>query len=94
MALAHFAAHATVGPICDIADLLEHPTVIEREVLTAYPDPEIGSMPMHHVSPRLDGTPGAIHAPAPALGEHTTEVLATIGLAAEAVAGLRERGSV
>ena len=94
-ALAHFAAaDVTVGPICDIADLMAHPYVIEREVLTAYPDPEIGSMPMHHVSPRLDGTPGAIHAPAPNLGEHTETVLAAIGLGPEAVAALRERGVV
>ena len=94
-ALAHFsAADVTVGPVCDIADLMEHPYVIEREVLTTYPDPEIGSMPMHHVSPRLEGTPGAIHSAAPRLGEHTEEVLATVGLDRGAVAALRERGVV
>ncbi len=94
-ALAHFAdADVTVGPICDIADLMEHPYVVEREVLTNYPDPEIGAMPMHHVSPRLDGTPGAVHSPAPELGEHTAAVLATIGLGPDAVAALRARGVV
>ena len=94
-ALAHFsAADVTVGPICDIADLMEHPYVVEREVLTSFPDAELGSMPMHHVSPRLEGTPGAIHAPAPGLGEHTADVLGTIGIGPEAVAALRERGVV
>ena len=94
-ALAHFsAADVTVGPICDIADLMEHPYVVERGVLTSFPDGEIGSMPMHHVSPRLEGTPGAIHSPAPGLGEHTDAVLAGLGLDPEAVAALRGRGVV
>ncbi len=94
-ALAHFsAADVTVGPVLDIADLVQHPYVVEREILSSFPDPEIGSMPMHHVSPRLEGTPGSIHSPAPDLGAHTVEVLAGIGRGAAAVAALRERGVV
>lgn len=94
-ALAHFsAAGVTVGPILDIADIVRHPYVVEREILTAYPDDEIGSLPMHHVSPRLDGTPGAIHSPAPALGADTDEVLADIGIGKAAATRLRARGVV
>ena len=95
-ALAHFAAaDVTVGPIHDIADLVAHPYVVERGVLAVYPDEEVeGGLPMHHVSPRLDGTPGAVHAPAPALGAHTDEILASLGIDGAAVAGLRARGIV
>jgi len=40
----------------------------------------MGEFPMHHVVPRLDGTPGSIRTPAPALGEHNREVLAGVGI--------------
>ena len=39
--------------------------MIERELLADYPDPEMGTFPMHHVVPRLPGTPGSIRTPAP-----------------------------
>ncbi|MDQ2804035.1 MAG: CoA transferase, partial [Pseudomonadota bacterium] len=92
-ALEHFArADVTVGPILDIAELVEHPYVRDREVLASYPDPDIGRLPMHGVSPRLSGTPGAIHAPAPALGAHTGELLAELGYSAAVMDELGRSG--
>jgi len=43
---------------------------------------------------RLSGTPPVLHRAPPMLGEHTNEVLADLGLAADAVAGLRAQGVV
>lgn len=63
-------AEVTVGPVCDIKDILEDPHVIERELVADYPDNEMGALPMHHVVGRLLGTPGSIRTPAPSLGEH------------------------
>jgi formyl-CoA transferase len=74
------AAEVTIGPICDIAQILEDPHVIERELVADYPDPEMGEIPMHHVVPRFDRTPGAIRTPAPRLGQHNGELLAEIGI--------------
>ena len=68
-------AEVTIGPIYDITQILEDPHFIEREVLADYPDPDMGEFPMHHVVPRLLGTPGAIRSPAPRLGEHNEEIL-------------------
>ena len=94
-ALAYFAAaDVTVGPVLDIADLVDHPYIEGRGVLAEYPDDEIGALPMHHVSPQLSGTPGAIHSPAPALGQHTGEVLSWLGLDPQAVDRLRRQGVV
>ena len=74
--LAFFAAaEVTVGPVCDEADLADHPYIVEREVLLEVPDALIGSIPMHGIVPRLSATPGALRRPAPALGEHTDEIL-------------------
>lgn len=94
-ALEHFAgADVTVGPILDVSDLVEHPYVTGRDVLVSYPDPDAGALPMHHVSPLLSVTPGAIHSPAPALGEHTLEVLQGLGYGAEDVDALRAQGAL
>ena len=73
-------AQVTVGPVCDIAQLMNHPYVQGREVLASVPDPELGDIPMHNVTPRLTGTPGAIRSPAPELGQHNTELLTELGL--------------
>ncbi len=73
-------AEVTVGPIYDITQIMEDPHFVEREVLADYPDAETGSLPMHHVVPRLLGTPGAIRAPAPRLGEHNRALLAELGV--------------
>jgi crotonobetainyl-CoA:carnitine CoA-transferase CaiB-like acyl-CoA transferase len=70
----------TIGPVYDIAQIVEDPHVIERELVADYPDADMGAFPMHHVMPRLSRTPGAIRAPAPALGEHNRALLAQIGV--------------
>ena len=74
------AAEVTIGPIYDIAQIVEDPHVLARELIADYPDADMGSFPMHHVVPRLSGTPGAIRAPAPALGEHNRMLLAEVGV--------------
>jgi crotonobetainyl-CoA:carnitine CoA-transferase CaiB-like acyl-CoA transferase len=73
-------AEVTIGPIYDIAQILEDPHVIEREIIADYPDADMGTFPMHHVVPRLMDTPASIRSPAPALGEHNRELLAELGL--------------
>jgi formyl-CoA transferase len=73
-------AEVTVGPIYDIAQIMTDPHVVAREILADYPDDELGELPMHHVVPRLLGTPGTVRAPAPRLGEHNREILSRIAI--------------
>jgi crotonobetainyl-CoA:carnitine CoA-transferase CaiB-like acyl-CoA transferase len=73
-------AEVTIGPIYDISQILEDPHVLERELIADYPDPDMGAFPMHHVVPRLSGTPGSIRTPAPRLGEHNRALLAELGV--------------
>jgi formyl-CoA transferase len=87
-------AEVTIGPIYDIAQVLEDPHVRARAVVADYPDADMGAFPMHHVVPRLSGTPGAIRGPAPRLGQHNREVLARIGIDDAAYARLLADGVV
>ena len=73
-------AEVTIGPIYDVSQILEDPHFAEREILADYPDEDMGFFPMHHVVPRLLGTPGAIRSPAPRLGQHNRELLSELGL--------------
>ena len=73
-------AGATVGPIYSIADIVNDRHFIEREVLVDVEDAEFGTLSMHNVVPRLSATPGVFRHPAPSLGEHSSEILAEIGL--------------
>ena len=75
------AAEVTIGPIYDAAQLVDDPHVIARDLIADYPDEDMGEIPMHHVVPRLLGTPGSIRTPAPKLGEHNRALLAEIGVA-------------
>lgn len=87
-------AEVTIGPIYDASQIERDPHVIAREVVAEYPDPEMGSLPMHHVVPRLGGTPGSIRTPAPSLGQHNRELLGEIGIAEAAFDALAAEGVV
>lgn len=73
-------AEVTVGPIYDVTQILEDPHFVQREIIADYPDAEMTALPMHHVVPRLAGTPGSIRSRAPGLGEHNRALLAEIGV--------------
>jgi crotonobetainyl-CoA:carnitine CoA-transferase CaiB-like acyl-CoA transferase len=87
-------AGVTAGPVYNIAQFMEDPHVIEREILVELPDDEMGSIPMHNIVPTLSGTPGGFRLPAPRLGEHNEALLTEIGFNADAIANLRERGVI
>ncbi len=88
------AADVTIGPIYDTAQIMADPHVIDRELIADYPDAEMGLLPMHHVVPRLGGTPGAIRTRAPSLGQHNRELLAEVGISGPAFDELTASGVV
>ena len=83
------------GPIHTIADLARDPQVAAREMIQEVIDPVAGPMHMAGVPIKLSATPGAIAGPAPALGQHTDELLRRhLGLDDAALTRLREQGVV
>ncbi len=87
-------AEVTIGPIYDIAQILEDPHFAAREVVADYPDADMGAFPMHHVVPRLARTPGAVRTPAPSLGQHNRELLAEVGIDGAAYEKLLAAGAL
>lgn len=68
-------AAVTVGPVCSVADLVNHPYVVGREAMVMLEDADMGHISTHNIIPRLSTTPGTFRRPAPGLGEHTGQVL-------------------
>jgi crotonobetainyl-CoA:carnitine CoA-transferase CaiB-like acyl-CoA transferase len=68
-------AGVTIGPVYDIAQIVQDDYVLEREALIEIPDADMGELPTHPVVPRLSGTPGALKSAAPTIGEHNEALL-------------------
>lgn len=74
------AAGITAAPVYDVSQLVADEHVLAREVFVDAPDPALGSVKMHNVTPRLSATPGRIRSPAPELGQHNAAVYGELGL--------------
>jgi crotonobetainyl-CoA:carnitine CoA-transferase CaiB-like acyl-CoA transferase len=78
----------TIGPVYDIVDALEDEHYRARETIVELEDGVV----VQNVVPRLSCTPAAIRTPAPALGEHNSQVFGELGLTEEELAALAEEG--
>ncbi|MCC6388040.1 MAG: CoA transferase [Dehalococcoidia bacterium] len=86
------AAGVPATKVYATSDILADPHYQARQQILTVENPEYGPVLQPGVVPYLTGTPGRVAHGAPALGEHTNDVLATLlELDAEAIAGLRAR---
>ncbi|MGH6621435.1 MAG: CoA transferase, partial [Alphaproteobacteria bacterium] len=82
----------TAAPIYNAAQIAEDRHFQERQIVVDVEDEELGSIPMHNVTPRLSGTPGGFRIPAPSIGQHNAELLKSLGFDGAAVEDLTKRG--
>ena len=89
------AAEVVVGPVYDVADLVEDPHVQATEMITRVDDDELGPLAMHNMLFRMSASPGSIRHTGPSLGVHTDEVLGKeLGLTPAELTDLRSRGVI
>jgi crotonobetainyl-CoA:carnitine CoA-transferase CaiB-like acyl-CoA transferase len=74
--------------------MIRHPHVQAMEIVEEYAHPKAGRLRQSRAAARFSATPPSIRRGAPALGEHTDEVLAEIGYSAAEVAALRAAGAM
>ena len=82
-----------IEPILDLDEALESELVRERDMVVSYEQPEMGEIKQLGFPIKLSRTPAGIHRPAPALGEHTAEVLRGAGYSREEIQALEESGA-
>jgi len=76
------------APVLRRTALAEHPQICASETLVESVHPHAGRMREPRPAARFERTPAGIRRPAPALGEHTDELLAEIGCDAAEIAAL------
>jgi crotonobetainyl-CoA:carnitine CoA-transferase CaiB-like acyl-CoA transferase len=85
---------AMIEPILDLDEALASELVSEREMVVELEQPSLGTVRQLGVPVKLSRTPGAVGRPAPALGEHTEEVLREAGFGPEEISALISSGDV
>ena len=75
------------------ADIVQDPHYLARQMIEQV-QTSVGPLKVPGVLPKLSRTPGRIGTGGPQLGEHNDDILEGLGLSAEQVAGLRERGII
>ena len=87
-------AGVPAGRINDIQGMFDEPQFAHLEITQPVQTHPFGDTRMVRQPMRLNRTPSRIASPAPEPGEHAEEILATIGIGADEIAGLRERGVI
>lgn len=72
-------ARIPVGPIMNVAEILDDPHVHAREMVVEVDHPVIGRMKTLGIPIKLSETPGAVTRAAPTLGQHSAEILGELG---------------
>lgn len=88
-------AEVAVAPVADFKDLAEDPHLIARKALATIDDPELGTLRMPDVLPRLSETPGKIrHAGLP-IGVYNQEIYqGRLGLTDAEIEKLKAEGVI
>ena len=84
---------AMIEPILDLDEALDSQLVQDREMVVELEQPELGPVRLLGLPIKFSRTPGDPARPAPALGEHTEEVLREAGFEDGEIGELTESGA-
>ncbi len=87
-------AEVPSGKIYTVADIANDPHYAARGMLDSITMDDGSKLMVPGVIPKLSRTPGALHRKAPQLGQDTDNVLKDLGVSAEQIQAMRERGII
>ena len=87
-------AKIPAGPVNELSDILEDAHILERDMVVNMEHPTAGDIKMVGIPVKLSRTPGEIKTAPPALGEHTEELLTSLGYSDEIIAKMKADGII
>jgi crotonobetainyl-CoA:carnitine CoA-transferase CaiB-like acyl-CoA transferase len=82
------------GPIYNVGQALDHPQVLQRQMVVERPHPTMGNVRLLGLPVKLRDTPGDVFRVPPLLGEQNDEILNELGIDAGEIERLRGSGIV
>jgi CoA:oxalate CoA-transferase len=82
------------GPILQLDQVFQDPQVLANQMVVACEHPLGGRRRLLGIPVKLTATPGEIRTPAPALGQHTEEILTALGYSSLLLAQWRQEGVI
>jgi crotonobetainyl-CoA:carnitine CoA-transferase CaiB-like acyl-CoA transferase len=89
-------AGVPAGPVYSVPQALEHPQVAERGMVGTFPDaPGVGrDIRLLRTGFKVNGEAPRVDSPPPTLGQHSEEILASLGYSASAIEALRTEKAI
>ncbi len=88
------AAQVPCGPVLTRNEVIRHPQVAALGLVVETEHERAGRLRQARAAARFSRTPAEIRRGAPALGEHTEQILAELGYSAAEAEGLRAKGAL
>jgi crotonobetainyl-CoA:carnitine CoA-transferase CaiB-like acyl-CoA transferase len=86
-------AEVPCAPVLTRSEVIRHPQVQQMEIVVEIEHPVAGRLRQTRPAARFSRSPAGIHHGAPALGEHTQEILAELGYSASEIVELSSGSS-
>jgi CoA:oxalate CoA-transferase len=82
------------GAILSLEQAVNQPQIAHRDTFAQVNLNGIGEIPLFHMTAKFSKTPGRVNTPPPTLGEHTAEVLKSIGYTQERIDQLKTNKAI
>ena len=82
------------GPVYNHEELLNDPAITHSGIIQAFSHPAAGEVRVPGIPIKLNKTPGRIRFGAPLLGQHTEEILLSIGFEEQEIEQLETKGVI
>jgi len=82
------------GAVRDVPDALSDPQLLARNMIEAVEHATAGTLKVLGVPIKLSETPGSVRTAPPTLGQHTTQVLADLGITLDEIDELRRANAI
>jgi len=87
-------ADVCVAPVYSLDEVFKDPQILHRKMVEEIEHPKAGKIKVLGIPIKLSRTPGSIREPAPSLGQHTREILKSLGYNDEEIERFRKEGII